>query len=129
LKMPLLFFTANDMNYIENLDAYQGPPNERIGRSVLNAWTHGDVITVNMVGMSHPEFCSMFQRTKNAETFAEDRVADYGREDANTSYSWAALYMLQFLNTYVKHDALAKAFLARIIHDFAGEKRKGALKD
>jgi hypothetical protein len=58
-----------------------------------------------MVGMSHPEFCSMFQRMKNAETFAEDQVADYGREDANTSYSWVALYMLQFLNAFVEHDA------------------------
>jgi hypothetical protein len=31
-------------------------------------------------------------------------VADYGREEANTSYSWVALYMLQVLNAYVKHD-------------------------
>src|SRR5215471_16085124 len=44
LKMPLLFFTKNEMSYIENLDA-SGPPNESIGRSVLNAWTHGDVTT------------------------------------------------------------------------------------
>jgi tetratricopeptide (TPR) repeat protein len=113
LKMPLLFFTANNMSYIEDLDAYSGPPNERVGRSVLNAWTHGDVITVNMVGMSHPEFCSMFNRMKNAETFALDQVADYGREDVNTSYSWVALYMFQFLNAYVEHDAAAMAFLGR----------------
>jgi hypothetical protein len=111
LKLPLLFFAGNDMSYIENLDAYRGPANERLGRSVLNEWTHGDVTTVNMVGMSHPEFCSMFQRMKNAETFAEDQVADYGREDANTGYSWVALYTLQFLNAYVKHDAAAKEFL------------------
>jgi pimeloyl-ACP methyl ester carboxylesterase len=113
LKVPLLFFTGNDMSYIENLDAYRGPANERIGRSVLNAWTHGDVTTVNMVGISHPEFCSMFQRMKNAATFAEDQVADYGREDANTSYSWVALYVLQFLNAYVKQDVPAKEFLGR----------------
>jgi pimeloyl-ACP methyl ester carboxylesterase len=114
LKVPLLFFTSNEMSYIEDLDAnYHGPPNDRIGRSVLNAWTHGDVTTINMVGMSHPEFCSMFQRMKNAATFAEDQVADYGREDANTSYSWVALYVLQFLNAYVKHDVAAKEFLGR----------------
>ena len=114
LKLPLLFFTQNEMNYIENLDkTYDGKPNDTIGRSVLNAWTHGDVMTVNMVGMSHPEFCSMFERMKNADTFAEDQVADYGREDANASYSWVALYMLQFLNAYVKHDAAAKEFLGR----------------
>jgi hypothetical protein len=114
LNMPLLFFTSNEISYIEDLDKnYHGPSNDRIGRSVLNAWTHGDVITINMVGMSHPEFCSMFQRMKNAATFAEDQVADYGREDANTSYSWVALYVLQFLNAYVKHDAPAKAFLGK----------------
>ena len=66
-----------------------------------------------MVGMSHPEFCSMFMRMKNAVTFAEDQVADYGREDANTSYSWVALYVLQFLNAYVKQDVPAKEFLGR----------------
>jgi dienelactone hydrolase len=114
LKMPLLCFTSNDMSYIEDLDKnYHGPSNDRIGRSVLNAWTHGDVTTINMVGMSHPEFCSMFQRMKNAETFAEDQVADYGRQEANTSYSWVALYMLKFLNAYVKHNAPAKALLGR----------------
>ena len=111
LKVPLLFFTANNMNYIEDFDADHGPLKE--GRSVLNAWTHGDVTTVNVVGLSHPQFSSMFQRMKNADTFAEDQVADYGREDANTSYSWVALYMLQFLNAHVKHDAAAKEFLGR----------------
>ena len=111
LKVPLLFFTANRMNYIEDFDADHGPLNE--GRSVLNAWTHGDVTTVNMVGLSHPQFSSMFQRMKNADTFAEDQVADYGQEDTNTSYSWVALYMLQFLNAHVKHDAAAKEFLGR----------------
>jgi tetratricopeptide (TPR) repeat protein len=110
LKVPLLFFTANRMNYIEDFDADHGPLNE--GRSVLNAWIHGDVTTVNMLGLSHPQFSSMFQRM-NADTFAEDQVADYGQEDANTSYSWVALYMLQFLNAHVKHDAAAKEFLGR----------------
>jgi tetratricopeptide (TPR) repeat protein len=113
--MPLLFFTANEMSYIENLDAHGDLPNERTGRSVLNAWTQGDVVTVHMVGMSHPEFSSMIQRWKNAETFALDQVADYGREDANTSYSWVALYMLQFLNAYVEYDAAAMAFLGRTL--------------
>ena len=102
------------MNYIENLDkTYDGKPNDTMGRSVLNAWTHGDVTFLNMLGMSHPEFCSMFNRMKNAETFALDQVADYGREDVNKSYSWVALYMLQFLNAYVEHDAAAIAFLGR----------------
>jgi tetratricopeptide (TPR) repeat protein len=111
MTIPLLFFTRNVS--LEDLENDDVPPADKDGPNVLNAWTHGDVTTVNMVGISHPEFCSMFERMKNAATFAEDQVADYGREDANTSYSRVALYLLQFLNAYVKHDAPAKAFLGR----------------
>jgi hypothetical protein len=38
-----------------------------------------------MLGMAHPEFSSMFDRRENAQRFAENQVADYGRKDANTS--------------------------------------------
>ena len=80
-----------------------------IGHNVLNEWTHADVMTVNMLGMSHPEFCSMFERFKTPKDFAEwDQVADYGRNDANTSYSGVALYTLQFLNAYLKRNRPAR---------------------
>ncbi len=55
----------------------------------------------------------MFQRRESAQRFAENQVADYGRDDANTSYAWVALYTLKFLDAYLKHDASAKAFLAK----------------
>ena len=41
----------------------------------------------------------MFQRRESAQRFAENQVADYGREDANTSYAWVARYTLNFLET------------------------------
>jgi hypothetical protein len=66
-----------------------------------------------MLGMAHPEFSSMFQRRESAQRFAENRIADYGRNDANTCYAWVALYTLEFLNARLKHDASAKSFLAR----------------
>jgi hypothetical protein len=100
LDVPLLFFTSNRENFIEDIEHSDM---EVTGHNVLNEWTNADVMTVNMLGMSHPEFCSMCQRWP----LGEEQVADYGREDANTSYSWVALYMLQFLNAYVKHDAAA----------------------
>jgi Dienelactone hydrolase family len=106
LNVPLLFFTSNRENFIEDIEHSDM---DMTGHNVLNEWTHADVMTVNMLGMSHPEFCSMCQRWP----LGEEQVADYGREDANTSYSWVALYMLQFLNAYVKHDAAAKEFLGR----------------
>ena len=40
-------------------------------------------------------------------------MADYGREDANTSYAWVARYTLNFLDAYLKHDASAKAVLEK----------------
>jgi hypothetical protein len=68
---------------------------------------------VNMIGMAHAEFSSMFQRRESAKRFAENQVADYGREDANTNYAWVALYTLKFLDAYLKHDASGKAFLEK----------------
>jgi hypothetical protein len=80
---------------------------------VLNAWAHGDLLTVNMLGMAHPEFSSMFQRRESAQRFAENQVADYGREEANTSHALVALYTLNFLDAYLKQDGSAKAFLEK----------------
>jgi pimeloyl-ACP methyl ester carboxylesterase len=114
MTIPLLFFTRGDPNVLEDIDRYHdGPPAYIVGANVLNAWTRGDLLTVNMIGMAHPEFSSMFQRRESAQRFAENQVADYGREDANTNYAWVALYTLKFLDAYLKHDASGKAFLEK----------------
>jgi pimeloyl-ACP methyl ester carboxylesterase len=113
MTIPLLFFTAENANFLEDLDKHGGPPTDLVGPNVLNAWIHGDLLTVNMLGMAHPEFSSMFQRRESAQRFAENQVADYGRDDANTGHAWVALYTFNFLNAYLKHDASAKAFLER----------------
>jgi hypothetical protein len=111
MTIPLLCFTRNvSLEDLENDDA---PPANKIGPNVLNTWIHGDLLTVNMLGMAHPEFSSMFQRRESAQRFAENQVADYDREDANKSYAWVALYTLNFLDAYVKHDVSAKAFLGK----------------
>ncbi len=111
MTLPLLCFTRNVS--LEDLENDDVPPADKVGPNVLNAWIHGDLLTVNMLGMAHPEFSSMFQRREDAQRFAENQVADYGREDANTSYAWVALYTLNFLDAYLKHDASAKAFLRK----------------
>jgi hypothetical protein len=114
MTIALLYFTAEGANFLEDLDkSYDGLPADRVGPNVLNAWIHGDLLTVNMLGMSHPEFSSMFQRRESAQRFAKNQIADYGRDDANTSHAWVALYTLNFLNAYLKQDASAKAFLER----------------
>lgn len=114
MTIPLLFFTRGDANLLEDIDKFHdGPPAYIVGPNVLNAWIHGDLLTVNMLGMAHPEFSSMFQRRESVQRFAENQVADYGRKDANTNHAWVALYTLKFLDAYLKHDASAKAFLGR----------------
>ncbi|MGO4703646.1 hypothetical protein [Dyella sp. 2RAB6] len=114
LTIPLLFFTSEYPNYFEDLDSsYDGAPADLVGPNVLNAWKLGDLYTANMVGMAHGEFSSMFQRRKSAERFAEDQIADYGRDDANQGYAWVARYSLNFLDAHLKHDAAAAAFLKR----------------
>lgn len=112
MKIPLLFFTQGDAS-LEGLAKDDAPVADRTGPNVLNAWKDGDFIQVRMLGMSHPEFSSMVQRRKTAQSFADDEVADYGRDDTNTSYVWVALYTLNFLNAYLKHDGSAKTFLER----------------
>ena len=111
MTIPLLCFTRNVS--VEDLENDHAPTADKDGPSVLNAWIHGELLKVNMLGMAHPEFSSMFQRKETAQRFAENQVADYGREDANASYAWVALYTLNFLDTYLKHNASAKAFLEK----------------
>jgi Dienelactone hydrolase and related enzymes len=114
MRIPLLFLTSAYPNWLEDLERdTDDPPANRVGPSVLNAWTHGDLYTVNMLGMSHGEFGAMMQRRKNVERFADDQVADYGRDDANTSHAWVAHYVLAFLDASLKHDVSAAAFMKR----------------
>jgi len=112
MTIPLLFFTRGDLS-LEALAKDDAPAVDKVGPNVLNAWIHGDLVTVNMLGMAHAEFSSMFQRRESAQLFAENQIADYGRDDANTSYARVALYTLDFVNAYLKHDTSAKAFLER----------------
>jgi hypothetical protein len=111
MTIPLLCFTRNVS--LEDLENDDVPSADKVGPNVLNAWIHGDLLTVNMLGMAHPEFSSMFQRRESAQRFAENQVADYGRQDANVSYAWVALYTLNFLDAYLKHDGTAKGLLEK----------------
>lgn len=114
MTLPLIFFTSEYPNYLEDFEAfYDGPAVDLAGPNVLNAWKHGDLTTVNMIGMSHGEFSSMFQRRKSVERFAEDQIADYGRDEANQGYAWVTRYVAAFLDARLKADAEAGAFLAR----------------
>ena len=111
MTLPWLFFTQGDIS----LEKLAGDKSMFDAPSVLNAWRHGDLVTVHMLGMAHGEFSAMFQRSEQfwKSRFPVNQKADYEREDGYTSYGWMARYTLQFLNAYLKHDAAAMAYLKR----------------
>lgn len=78
---------------------------------MLNAWTHGDLLTIHMLGMSHTAFASMYQRASSDRKFAENQMDDYDRDDVNVSYAWVARYTLGFLNARLKGDTAEMSFL------------------
>ena len=109
--LPWLFFTQGNIP-LEGLKVGLGACD---APNVLDAWTHGDLVTLEMLGMTHQEFSSMMQRNEEIwkSGFPEAKKADYEREDGYISYSWVARYTLQFLNAYLKHDAAAMEYLKR----------------
>ncbi|HUZ97387.1 MAG TPA: dienelactone hydrolase family protein [Edaphobacter sp.] len=112
MTIPLLFFTEGAIS-LEDAERMQSSP-EHIGPSPLNAWTHGDLITVHDLALTHTEHSSMYQRNEEIwKNYPEMQKADYTREDGIIGYAWIARYTLNFLNAYLKHDTTAMAFLKK----------------
>ena len=112
MTLPLLYFTQGEIS-LENIERnHSGPLN--LGPSVLNQWTHGDLITVHDLALIHQEHSSMYQRNEDTwKDFAHDRKADYTRADGIIGYAWISRYTLHFLDAYLKHDAIALAWLKK----------------
>jgi dienelactone hydrolase len=107
MTIPLLYFAQGDIT-LENQERMK----LKDGPNVLNAWTHGDLVMVHMLGMTHTEHSSMYQRNENTwKHYAEQKKGDYDREDGITGYAWVARYTLHFLDAYLKQDAGGMAFL------------------
>lgn len=110
MTIPLIYLTQGEFT-IEDQERYL---KDMDSPNVLNMWTHGDLVTVHMLSMTHGEFGSSQQRNEAFwKGFPEDQKADYGREDGAVGYKWAAQYTLEFLDAYLKHDAMAMAFLKK----------------
>lgn len=110
MTVPLLYFKgAGSLEGQARLDSTF----KSDGPNVLNEWAHGDLISVQMLGMIHPEFSSMAQRNEKFWTFEFPRLewADYDREDGTTGYAWVAHYTLEFLNAYLKQSTTSMQFL------------------
>jgi hypothetical protein len=112
MAIPLLVFSRAE----ETLEAEDAMRKDKTpcdcAPNVLNEWTHGDLIHVRMLAISHIQFSSLYQRSERFKKEGTHFVpADYSLEDGAISYNWIARYTLEFLNAYLKHDSQAAAFL------------------
>jgi len=113
MTIPLLYFAQGEIT-LEDQARYFTDPAKNEGPSVLNSWTHGDLITAHMLGLVHVEHSSMYQRNEDVwKGFHDDHKGDYEREDGIIGYAWIARYTLQFLDAYLKHEAAAMAYLKK----------------
>jgi dienelactone hydrolase len=112
MTIPLLFFTEGEISLEDQAREFGNKNSE--GPSVLNEWTHGDLITVDDMALVHVEHSSMYQRNEDAwKGYPESRKGDYLRADGIVGYAWVARYTLEFLDAYLKQDAAATAFLKK----------------
>jgi hypothetical protein len=110
MAIPMLFFTQGPTT-LEKL-ARQHPNKDNEGPNVLNAWTHGDLITVDDMALVHTEHSSMYQRNEDTwKGYPRSHKGDYTRADGIVGYAWVARYTLEFLDAYLKQDAQAATFL------------------
>jgi dienelactone hydrolase/predicted negative regulator of RcsB-dependent stress response len=112
MTIPMIFFTQGPTTAEQ--EARHTPNKENEGPNVLNAWTHGDLITVDDLALGHVEHSSMYQRNEDIwKGYPRHRKADYTRADGIVGYAWIARYTLEFMDAYLKHDADAMAFLKK----------------
>lgn len=112
MTIPLLFFAQGEFTLEDQGRYLNGPKNQ--GPNVLNEWTHGDLMMVHMLGLTHTEHSSMYQRNEDIwKGFPNEEKADYGRDEGIPGYAWIARYTLHFLDAYLKHDAEALAWLRK----------------
>jgi len=111
MTIPLIYFEEGDQS-LEDQDRLNSHFHAD-GPNILNQWLHGDLVTVRMLGLFHPEFCSIAYR--NEELWEKElpdlQIADYGRADGLIGYSWIMRYTRAFLDFQLKQDAQAGAFL------------------
>ena len=111
MTIPLLYLEEGDQS-LEDQDHLNARFHSE-GPSVLNEYQHGDLTTIRMLGLFHPEFCAMAHR--NEELWQKElpnlQIADYDRHDGEIGYAWVARYVRAFLDANLKRDPAALAFL------------------
>ena len=114
MTTPLLVFSRAEET-LETWDAMRhGKQEGAAAPNVLNEWTHGDLLHIHLLGVSHIQFSSLYQRS---ERFGKEALqfspADYSLEEGAESYNWMARYTLEFMNAYLKRNETARELLKR----------------
>lgn len=114
MLIPLIVFSRAEET-IESWDSmHQSKSQGGLAPNVLNEWTHGDLLHVRLLAVSHIQFSSLYQRS---ERFRKEALhfspADYSLEEGAESYNRMARYTLEFLEANLKHDPEATGFLKR----------------
>jgi dienelactone hydrolase len=114
MSVPLLVFSRAEET-LESWDAMRKSNNhDDPAPNVLNEWTHGDLVNIRLLAVSHIQFSSLYQRSERFRKQAlQFSPADYSLEEGAESYNWMARYTLEFLNAYLRHDEAAVLFLKR----------------
>jgi dienelactone hydrolase len=109
MTQPLLIFTQGYIpleSDLVNALINKGRP------SLLSSWSHADVYKIEMAAMDHGAFASMNLRNEGIWNEQQGPVEPgYDRSDVVASYEALSRYTLAFLNSTLKHDAQAAAFL------------------
>jgi tetratricopeptide (TPR) repeat protein len=111
MTIPLLYFKS--AGTLEDQAKLEERFKSAAGPSVLDAWTAGDLISIQMLEMIHPEFGAATYRNRNFWTteFSHLQYGDYDREDGIQGFSWAARYTKEFLDYYLKQNPDGLRFL------------------
>ena len=114
MTIPLLVFSRAEET-METWDTMRhGKQPGDAAPNVLNQWTHGDLVHIHLLAVSHIQFSSLYQRSerfgKEAQQFSP---ADYLLQEGAESYNWMARYTLEFVDAYLKRNAAAMEFLKR----------------
>ena len=75
MTIPLLVFSRAEET-LEYWDAFnKGKKQVDVVPNVLNEWTHGDLLHIHLLGVSHIEFSSLYQRSERFRTEGLERAS------------------------------------------------------
>ena len=90
MTIPLLVFSRAEES-LETWDAMRKDKSQcACAPNVLNEWTDGDLLHVRLLGISHIQFSSLYQRSMRFRKGMHFVPADYSLEDGAASYNWMA---------------------------------------